>query len=475
MSGEIIETVGEEVYIRYPEDHPRHLVRTKFCEYQASTSSKPETANIYIKMQAVAGEPDPDLSIDQNFDAINREVLPESKLNLLSNTARNSAAKTCQEHFDIGLAWGTFLDDVIRLFREDRKKGNPIHNLKEGRISESSQYIIDPFVIQQQPNLLYGDGGLGKSWFALYLAALVSSGKRHGGLTPEPGACLYLDYEVDRQDMTNRFLALCNGLNIDPPDFYYRKQDLSVVRDRNRLKQLVDSNNIRFVIVDSAAAACGGEPESANVATAYWNSLRSLNCSTLTIAHVSKAEASEKGASSPYGSVFWRNYARNAWEIKQGTVYQKLRKEFGLTQTKLNSGAGNDPRNFLFTFDNAKLATSVNVEATLAENNDHLMDAQTGPKQLESFVYEERLADTTRPFKGVTAEEAHERYPGTSEGAFATILSRSRMYVKYTDDPTLERGRWDLKSERDSDRRVAQQEKSGHGWSHTFEEEDPFL
>ena len=422
---EIVTKTGNILEVSYPLEHEWHLIRMKFENFKTDSDYN-EKAEVTAWHQ-------------------NKEVFSPSRVNLTANRGRNDVAKRCDESIP-GLPWGTIVDNICKTVRKERKKGEPVVDLKFGEISESSQYTIDPFLIHNQANLLYGDGGLGKSWFALFLASLIATGKSHAGLTPEPGGVMYIDYEVERQDMTNRFIALCNGLEIEPPHFQYRKQIADVIKDQERLTELVAKHNIQFVIIDSAAMACGGKPEDANVASGYWNALNALKCTTLTIAHVSKAEASERGSSTPYGSVFWRNGARNAWEIKQGTVFERLKKEFGLVQTKLNSGAGDPPRNFLFTFDNPKLARKVTVESANTESNQSLMEAE-GPRSMaEASIKEERRNATaqSRAFEGVSASEVAEKW-GIPAGSIATAFSRSKHLDETKVFVQRSRGKWDLR------------------------------
>ena len=263
---------------------------------------------------------------------------------------------------------------------------------------------------------------------------------------------MYVDYEVDKQDMENRFIALCNGLGIEPPDFLYLKQEKSITHDQARMAQLVAEHNIQFMIIDSAAMACGGEPESADVATKYWNALRTLDCTTLTIAHVSKTEASEKGTSTPYGSVFWRNYARNAWEIKRGTIFKRLEKQFGLVQTKLNSGAGDDPRNFLFTFDDGTLATKVTVQESLVENNDSLTSTAGPSALITRYILEQRkiAINEGRWFDGVSSVDIAAEY-GKTNNSIAVAMTRLKELGIVV---ALNRGKWDLKVEYDKDEKI---------------------
>ena len=430
----IITKVGLKYHVTYTEGHEHELVKLEFSDF-APPRDGLEKAEIYVEYRGI-------------------EVMFKSRITLNTGNGQQGVraiANRCKESVP-NITWGTLLEKACGAVREEQQKGNPVENLKHGSISESTQYILEPFLVSSQSNLLYGNGGLGKSWFALYLGALVASGKRHGGLTPEPGNVMYVDYEVDKQDMENRFIALCNGLGIEPPDFFYRKQEASMTRDQPRMAQLVAEHNIQFMIIDSAAMACGGEPEAADVATRYWNALRTLGCTTLTIAHVSKTEASDKGTSTPYGSVFWRNYARNAWEIKQGTVFKRLEKEFGLVQTKLNSGAGDDPRNFLFTFDDGKLATKVTVQESIVENNDSLMATSKPWKLILKYIRDQReiAKNEQRFFEGVKVADINENVDEL-EGTIRTNLTRmtqSKLLV------AVERGVYDIKAEYDRDQRV---------------------
>ena len=228
-----------------------------------------------------------------------------------------------------------------------------------------------------------------------------------------------------------------------------------MTQDQPRMAQLVAEHNIKFMIIDSAAMACGGEPEAANVASRYWNALRTLNCTTLTIAHVSKTEASEKGTSTPYGSVFWRNYARNAWEIKQGTVFKRLEMEFGLVQTKLNSGAGDDPRNFLFTFDDGTLATKVTVQESLVENNDGLTSTAGPSALITRYILEQRkiAINEGRWFDGVSSVDIAAEY-GKTNNSIAVAMTRLKELGIVV---ALNRGKWDLKVEYDKDQKIMEE------------------
>jgi hypothetical protein len=403
------------------------------------------------------------------------KVLKESKLNMLSDGARGKIAVKCNSKMPV-FEWGDIIDNANDLVRETYAQGNPVINLKEGSIQDSLQYLVDPFLILGRHNVLYGHGGLGKSWFALYLAALVASGKSHGKLYPEPANVLYIDYESEGEDIRNRLHALCAGIGIEVPNIHYRDQRTPIPKDEDRLRDLVAELDIGFVIVDSAAAACGGEPENAGVAASYWNSLSALEnangqpITDLTIAHVSKAEASEKGSSTPYGSVFWWNYARHAWEIKKNNTSNKLETYFGLSNTKSNSTAGDKPRNFKTIFDNGKLATKVNIIETDVTENDSLMETASAYDQAVALIKSKRkqytenwTLDSPKRFPGITALECTVSYGGTANSYSKAFSNNKKIRNRDTEQldntfVSINDGYWDLKYEREEDERLFQNE-----------------
>ena len=428
---EMIERKGTKYVVTYPEESPYEHIR---IQYKGIDKYGYALATIWYGTH---------------------KVYREAKVNMLSSSALDKVAVACNNKAP-GFEWGDIVGEANDLIRTTHDEGNEVINLKHGNIADTLQYHVDPFLIRNQHNLLYGDGGLGKSWFALYLASLVSKGTPHGKLYPEHSNVLYLDYEVDQQDMTNRFHALCEGLGVQAPDLHYRKQFVSVAKDEDRIRDIVAELDIGFVIIDSAAAACGGEPENASIAAQYWNSLSSLGCTTLTIAHVSKAEAHERGTSTPYGSVFWRNYARNAWEIKKNNTSNKLETHFGLTQTKINSGAGDRPRNFKFIFDNAKLATTVNVVETDVTENDNLMETGSATQQAIAVIEKSRSSfwanSNAKQFPGVTAQDCVEVY-GKTANSYSLAFSRNpAIFVQ------VKKGYYDIKYIREEDERLFMKE-----------------
>jgi hypothetical protein len=93
----------------------------------------------------------------------------------------------------------------------------------------------------------------------------------------------------------------------------------SLADEAPRLRADLARQDVQLIIVDSLVPACGPEPEGADATIRTLNALRSFAGTTrLVIAHVNRNDADKtRGTTRPWGSVFVRNLARAAWEIKR--------------------------------------------------------------------------------------------------------------------------------------------------------------
>ncbi len=429
----IVDRKASEFYIvTWAEGSDYHGVSMEFKRFRKSQDSDPRP-QVEIKLKG---------RTDSIFD---------DRINLSSSRSQSSAANSCFEHFP-HIKWGTLIKRACKVSKDLYQSGEPVVDLSKMEEPEGAQYVIDPLLAMNQTNLFYGNGGLGKSWISLYLAALIASGEARNGLNPEPSEVLYLDYESDNTDMKKRFSAICRGLGVSEPHFMYRRMSHSIADDQERLMEIIGERNVGFVIIDSAAPATGGKPEEAGLAIAYFNALRSMGVTSLTIAHVSKEGAGDHKNSSPFGSIFWRNLPRNVWEVSQGNTFTKEVKEFGLYQTKLNIGAGDDPIGLRFTFDDPKDAKKVIAERIDVMDNTDLGKKVALHKRIEAYIKKQREVITARPFVGVATSELDEEFPDEKVSISITnINKRFRERKKPEKFVNVEHGRWDLLYERNKD------------------------
>ena len=261
--------------------------------------------------------------------------LHQARLNLTSTTARNAVIKALQSRAD-DLDWYAIIEQLCREVINLQREGEPFQVLPEIASAPTVTYRAKPLLVEGQANVIYGPGEFGKSYLGQYLAALVASGYTQPFLEIDPGHVLYLDYETSAADFKMRMEGIYRGLEQEPGgELLYRYCVQGLADDLAAIQKVVFEHGIKLVIIDSAALAAGsyreGDPSGPTIR--YFQALRELRCTTLTIAHVAKAAKS----SSIYGSVFWFNMARNVWEVKKVQEPEEAGFTIGLYHRKANS------------------------------------------------------------------------------------------------------------------------------------------
>ncbi len=159
--------------------------------------------------------------------------------------------------------------------------------------------------------MLFGAGDTGKG--VLACAWIV-------GLTADGHRVLVLDYENHPSEWSRRIRALGGieatdrVIHVAPTGPAWRGPRGAIWQQQGELRELADATGATFVVVDSAAVACGGadslKPEAPGQ---YFPALRYLGRPSLTLAHVTKGDDLRY----PFGSVFWHNLARVTWSAEK--------------------------------------------------------------------------------------------------------------------------------------------------------------
>lgn len=157
-----------------------------------------------------------------------------------------------------------------------------------------------------------------KSYLALYFGILVGHGAAQNGLAAVRGPVLYLDWELNAETVGGRLKALWAGhpeLCQSVP--YYQRCEAPLHEEVGEIAEYVAEHGVQFMILDSVAMACGGDLNKPETAIKLPRTLRQIGCSSLLLAHISKLtpEGNERSAC---GSDFFRELARNVWELERG-------------------------------------------------------------------------------------------------------------------------------------------------------------
>jgi len=288
------------------------------------------------------------------LDGDTPRLLTQGSLTLTSLQGRGSFARRLTElHPDA--PWDTVIENIAVHGLQFRRRGEPVMVL-EPTDTICVPFDVNPLIYKNHQTLLYAPGGSLKSYLALLIALLACNGQRCAGLAAVRSGVLYLDWELNAETVGGRLKAMQTGhpeLSARP---YYRRCEVPFHQEAHQIAAHVAERDVRLLIIDSAAMACGGDLASPDSAIALQRALRQIGCSSLVLAHVAKnfQDGQEKSA---YGTVFFRELARNVWDATRGEDDAACR--VVLQQKKNNFGPIHAPLGFAFTFD----AQSVRVTA----------------------------------------------------------------------------------------------------------------
>jgi len=283
--------------------------------------------------------------------ARNEHPLHWSRLNLASLSAREGLV-TKLNRTRTKIPWREVIEEACRETAARFRQGSPTVELVPRR-GVVERRLVDKLVLDQDINVVFSDGGSGKSLVALALAIAVRTGATlPGGLVPRRnGPVLYLDWESCPEEHEERLAGLLGGLRVaGPVPIAYRKMVGALADDAVLLRQEVARVGAVMVVVDSLVPACGAEPETADATIRAFAALRSFGVASLVLAHVNKTMADARGAARPFGSVYVQNLPRNVWELRRAEEAAEDVLMVGLYHRKTNRGRLLPPFGLQFTF-----------------------------------------------------------------------------------------------------------------------------
>lgn len=236
---------------------------------------------------------------------VNGDSISIADLNFSSARARTERARLLAARANIrDLDWTGILEEFCQRILEADRIGQPAVDLRAlpRPSGEDEAYnVLGLFLPKQHPTILFGDGGSGKSYIALYAAGRIA----------EAGVSVALfDWELSGEDHRDRLERLFpDGM----PRILYCRCDRPLVYEVDRLRRIVRDNQVQYAVYDSVAFAADGPPEAAEVAGRYFRAVRQIGCGSLHIAHVNKGDNADR---KPFGSTFWHNGARSTWFCK---------------------------------------------------------------------------------------------------------------------------------------------------------------
>ena len=316
---------------------------------------------------------------------------------------------------DWGIDWEAYIEGLAARTIDSYRSGEPEMRLKNVRIPEHVQWAVEPMLLADQPNVLFGPGGSGKSLLSLWLATLLDSGHVDSthGLTVHPAPTMILDWETDPIEVASRVRDLRRGMGLDPDDngLIYRRCTQPLAAETDTIREQMTRHGVRTLIVDSLGLATGGGLDEAESVLEYFAALRWLGGTSLTITHTNKENQI-------FGSVYTLNCGRSIWEIKKSGDESTGAIDVGLWHRKVNVVARQREMAYEVRFgDEGTVVTSKNPVETSITSEEmsipaivrHIVEAQ-GP------IAKNAMAEAVGVYKAQDADRVR--------GAVTTAISR---------------------------------------------------
>ncbi len=267
------------------------------------------------------------------------------------------------------------------------------------------RYVWQNLVLSAYATLLYGAGGVAKSFIALALALAVSLGQESWlGRRIEGGSVLYLDFELNVEEMARRVWELCRGAGLEKPpeDLLYVSAAGHAVRGAFEVaREACEEHDVKLLILDSLGPALQGDAEAARDIINFFaeriEPLRATGVSVLIVDHQSKTQTGQSyQGKEAFGSVYKTNLARSVIQVEatergEGTLTVRLR------QKKHNFGPLAEPFGVKLFFSEEAVsldavelkAAELAEEATLTATERVKLALEDGP------AYPWEIAETT--------------------------------------------------------------------------------
>jgi hypothetical protein len=276
--------------------------------------------------------------------------LHNTLLNLNSSTSKGALARRLSELYG-NFPWDDIVEQVAVAALAHFRVGEPVTEIWSDGTTEPLQYLLHPLLPLNKPTVFYGDGGVGKSLVTLMLGIIVAlpwmDNPLELNVDQEPIPTLLLDWETDKDDVAWRTQCIQRGHGLHRFKLLYRRCILPLAEDIEPIQQMVMDAGVKMIVVDSVGQACGGDLNDAQAAIEMFRAIRSLNVTSLLVAHVSKDTSKAK---TPIGTAYFRNTPRSVWEVRKAQLSGEDKLSVGLFHKKTNVSKVFPPIGISITF-----------------------------------------------------------------------------------------------------------------------------
>jgi hypothetical protein len=339
-------------------------------------------------------------------------VLSSSNLNFSSQQSRSRMANFLTLRSGAPeLDWLGAVEALCWKVTGAEEEGTPVQALSDVAlpVPEPTWEIAGIHLVPHEPCIMFGDGGTGKSYLALWIATqLCNRGEK----------VLYCDFEFSASEHRLRLQRLCGPDPLPGAQLQYVRCVNPLVTEQSRLEAAIHDHQITFAIYDSIVFGLNGPPESAEIAAAYFRATRSLGVGSLHLAHTTK-QSSQDGqqADKPFGSAYFHNGARATYLVQRAPAGpNQALVELSITNKKSNVGP---------------LLPPVGLRMTFTENRTEIdpFDVAESPDLSGSLPIWQRVKSLVATGPGMTVKELAEEL-SVPPGSVAKAVSRMDLFSR---------------------------------------------
>jgi len=256
-----------------------------------------------------------------------KNPIATEQLNLAAGLSRRGLSQRLDGRHPLEQGiWDQLVEQSCRTILERENEGSPTERL-EPATSVEVPFMLGHLVLEGLPVLTFAPGGQFKSYLSIFKALLIENGLPFFGEQTKQANTLILDWEVSRAEAERRCDVLINGLRqsgvaADIRRPYYRHCTGPIHDEASEIAKVIARHNIKYVVIDSAGLAAGGDVASSELTIQFFNTLRKVTASTGAaseiLTHVTKTDrnAEDQRRTTPIGSIYWENLARVTYELR---------------------------------------------------------------------------------------------------------------------------------------------------------------
>jgi len=315
-------------------------------------------------------------TVEQIKDHKETLLLAPNQVDFLSSSGKHNLVKQLQNigHTDNFVAfcdWERKVNNIALAVTNQCRQSIPAVEVRANlEITLTANYVVEPIIYRDVPNIIFGDYGSLKSITSMVLAyiAQLPYTDNQLGLTPQSKVTtpvLWLDYEGQRSVFEKYWTGIQRGFNIELElPIQYKEMTVPLADAIQDVRDEMLEHRITMLVIDSLGPAAGGNLNDPEPAIRYHQALRTLGATSLTLAHNSKDPNTD--TKSIFGSVFFSNLARGIWQVKAEKEPMSNYAVVVLKQIKASLSLMHLPMGLGFEFDEANSV----VEVTKVEAKD---------------------------------------------------------------------------------------------------------